>query len=304
MNNKKELKFVPTCYRLLYLVKILQKKDVSLSEVEEEFAQNPEIEKDIQSETFLKYIKTLNAANIVIKKSKGKYRLIDFPTKINLSNKSLKTLIKLQNFIQSLYQQNLSLEYGKFINHLSKYLDKNKNKKIAELKSNNEEVFADYHRYKNILTTIDKYLQKGLKLEITTALNGKMILDSLSIEFYNKSIFISGYNQSLKELISIPIETVHKVKLSSQISRKIDLFTSITFKLKGKLAQKYKLKSNEKILKFDKEKQELIVITTKEDKELLFKRLIRYGLLCEIIGPKYVRNEFKEFISQIAGNYL
>lgn len=303
MKNENNKNFIPAAYRILFLLNLLTKKDMTLKEIEEKFSQNEDIQCEIRKETLLKYLKTLNLAGYKIEKNGNKYGIKEFPTKLNLSNSSINTLINLQKFIQGLYRHKLSVEYSEFITHISKYLTKEKLNKISNLKNDNRAIFKEYLHYKDILTTIDEYLNKGRKLEITTLYQKKILLDSPELDYYDKEIFLSGYNKKTKELTSIPVETITKINLSSQVSSKINIYPSITFKLKGKLSHNYKLKTNEKILSYDKEKQELIILNTKEDKNLLFRRIIRYGLLCELQSPKYIKEEFKDFISQMRKNY-
>ena len=303
MKNENSKNFIQAAYRILFLLKLLTKKDMTLKEIEEKFSQNEDIQCETRKETLLKYLKTLNLAGYKIEKIGNKYGIKEFPTKLNLSNSSINTLINLQKFIQGLYRHKLSVDYSKFITHLSKYLSKEKLNKISNLKNDNRDIFKEYLHYKVILTTIDEYLNKGRKLEITTLSQKKILLDSPELDYYDKEIFLSGYNKKTKELTSIPVETNTKINLSSQVSSKINIYPSITFKLKGKLSHNYKLKTNEKILSYDKEKQELIILNTKEDKNLLFIRIIRYGLLCELQSPKYIKEEFKDFISQMRKNY-
>lgn len=303
MKNEHNKKFIPTAYRILFLLSLLSKNDLTIKQIEQNFVKNEYIPKEIRKETLLKYIKTLNHSGYKIEKNGNKYTIKEYPTKLNLSNSSINTLIQLQKFIQGLYRHKLSVDYSEFIDHLSKYLSKEKQNKISKLKNNNKDIFKEYLHYKDILTTIDDYINRGRKLEITTTSQKKILLDSPELDYYDKEIYLSGYNKKTKELTSIPVEIITKINLSSQVSSKINIYPSITFKLKGKLSHNYKLKTNEKILSYDKEKQELIILNTKEDKNLLFRRIIRYGLLCEIQSPKYIKEEFKEFISQMRKNY-
>ena len=303
MKNEHNKKFIPTSYRILFLLSLLSKNDLTLKQIEQNFTKNEHIPKEIRKETLLKYIKTLNHAGYKIEKNGNKYTIKEYPTKLNLSNSSINTLIQLQKFIQGLYRHKLSVDYSEFIDHLSKYLSKEKQNKISKLKNSNKDIFKEYLHCKDILTTIDDYINRGRKLEITTLSQKKILLDSPELDYYDKEIYLSGYNKKTKELSSIPIEIITKINLSSQVSSKINIYPSIIFKLKEKLAHTYKLKTNEKILSYDKEKQELTILNTKEDKNLLFRRIIRYGLLCEIQSPKYIKEEFKEFISQMRKNY-
>ena len=151
---------------------------MTLKEIEEKFSQNEDIQCEIRKETLLKYLKTLNLAGYKIEKNGNKYGIKEFPTKLNLSNSSINTLINLQKFIQGLYRHKLSVEYSEFITHISKYRTKEKQNKKSDLKEDNRAIFKEYLHYKDILTRIDEYLKQGRKIEITKNYHKKKLSDS------------------------------------------------------------------------------------------------------------------------------
>lgn len=296
-------KIIPTGYRVLLIFKLLLERDLTLKELEKQLLLNPEVNQFFTKEAILKYINTLRNSSVEIDRIDNIYKVLDVPFKLNLSHKTIETLIKLEKYTKGLYQHRLYISYNNFIGRLSKYLDKSQNDKIAYLESSSENLFSEYKIHKETIERLEKYICQGLRLEVVTKLNKKIIFDDFYIDYFNKNIYLSGYDQINKEIVSILIENIETMKQLSQMSRKTSLYPSVIYKLKGKLAQSYKLKKNERMINFDTEKQELVIINNREDKNLLFKRLVRYGLLCEVIEPKNIRSEFKEFIKQILNNY-
>lgn len=66
------------------------------------------------------------------------------------------------------------------------------------------------------------------------------------------------------------------------------------FELYGKLADSYILKDGERVI--SKEKERIVIANGYEDKRILFKRLLRYDVLCKVMHPKKDVKEFKEML--------
>ena len=70
MKNENNKNFIPAAYRILFLLNLLTKKDMTLKEIEEKFSQNEDIQCEIRKETLLKYLKTLNLSGYKIEKKR------------------------------------------------------------------------------------------------------------------------------------------------------------------------------------------------------------------------------------------
>ena len=86
------------------------------------------------------------------------------------------------------------------------------------------------------------------------------------------------------------------------MSNKIEMKTTVVFKLKNRLAKTYKLKENEYSEGFDEEGNQTIV-NKSGVLNTLIPRLLRYSYDCEIITPKYLREEMKSIINEIINQY-
>jgi predicted DNA-binding transcriptional regulator YafY len=78
--------------------------------------------------------------------------------------------------------------------------------------------------------------------------------------------------------------------------------SSVIFKLNGRLAKSYILKTNEKILESNSDY--IIVSATNINKDKLIHRLIRYFDDCEILYPKDCRNRMINLIDDMEKMYL
>lgn len=97
----------------------------------------------------------------------------------------------------------------------------------------------------------------------------------------------------------MPARSPSPFKLHSSCS----MFSSVTFRLKDRLAKGYRLRDDEKLLQ-TKSDGSIIILNQKEDRVLLLKRLMRYGENCEVISPKTLREEMKQMIETTLSNYF
>jgi predicted DNA-binding transcriptional regulator YafY len=87
-----------------------------------------------------------------------------------------------------------------------------------------------------------------------------------------------------------------------QMVNKVEMSSTVVYKLKNRLAKTYKLKENEYSDGFD-EQGNLVVINKNETQDKLLQRLMRYSFNCEIISPKALRQEMIKRINQTISQY-
>ena len=78
--------------------------------------------------------------------------------------------------------------------------------------------------------------------------------------------------------------------------------TSVVFKLRGRLAQNYKLRPHE-YSKGTDSSGNLIVVNTNEDINSLLHRLMRYGTNCAVCTPVAIKEQMKELLDKTIANY-
>jgi len=78
--------------------------------------------------------------------------------------------------------------------------------------------------------------------------------------------------------------------------------TTIVFRIKNRLARNYKLRDWERLDKIEGDGSHVIV-NKNEDLNNLLKRIMRYGTECEIISPKFMREEMIELINRTLAKY-
>ena len=127
--------------------------------------------------------------------------------------------------------------------------------------------------YQETITAMEFYKQ------VEAVLNTKERLRYYTpISFYEKELALCALMENL----------------SSQQEEKMQIGKETLFELYGKLAESYILKEGERVV--SKDKGRIVIANGYEDKTILFKRLLRYDVLCKVIHPKKDVKDFKEML--------
>ena len=151
----------------------------------------------------------------------------------------------------------------------------------------------------------EKYCEDGLKLVIEYKNNNNeksktYKIAPIKIVYKKKKIFLVAYdcmNNEYKEFLSDLIVFEEQTPQKNAQS----FASTVTYKLTGRLSKSYVLKNNEQVLESNKDY--IIVSNTKEDKNLLIRRLARYYDKCEILYPKDYRKEMVSYLEAIESVY-
>lgn len=298
MNNSQEnLNIVPSGYRILFIFYTILNESLSQKELNIKLSQNPYIEKTFTKEALIKFINTLKASDIEIIKEKSKYLITKLPWEINLSDKSLRTLEKTKEYVQSLHQTELEKDYTNFLSNIYRFLPNEK----GRIKNTHYKHLHTYDKYSYLIKKIESYYKSEQKIILTTKDNETILYDNFMLEYHQKNVLLTGYCLKQNENKTIELNKIKSIKLSPQKAKGMIFPPTIMFKIKGRLALGYNLKPNEKLI--SQKKTELIISNKGEDKDILMRRLLKYKNLCEIISPENVKNDFKELLIKCLSNY-
>ena len=75
----------------------------------------------------------------------------------------------------------------------------------------------------------------------------------------------------------------------------------VVFQLRGDMAKRYTPREHEQVV--NKDSTSITISNKGENKELLFRRLLRYDSCCEILHPKHYRAEMRRILDEILENY-
>jgi predicted DNA-binding transcriptional regulator YafY len=312
---KKISKISSTAHRVILLLLLLSKKDCNIDEISCILSNNPHISRALTKEIILKYINTLKLAGVNIVKqpssNNSRYKIEKYPFNFNLSPEEIKTMVIMEDYVNSIHQDKLKQAFSSFEEKFNKYLpdDTCKYLDIERSKIEKTQYFdrSKYSRHEKIIKTYEKYCKEEQRITVKYKLPidaeiKQVTLEPVSVKFDPNNAYICGYNPQTGEKQFLLIDYIQDIKQLPLKSRHSSTVSPVIFKLKGKLAKSYKPYEGEKV-QLCSDTNLLEVSSFYDDKISLFKRLLRYGENCEVIYPKFIRSKFEEFARSALLNY-
>ncbi len=254
-----------------------------------------------------KYINTLKVFGMNIIKENKKFKLLSSIYTMKFSLDDLKSINILSSTIKEFPDETLTEGVSEFLDNVTFRMNKedkisydninqthnyNFSFKYLELK---EQIKQCQELCKNNQTLNIVYL-KGTKEIHTKCTPKELIYDS-------KNVYFKLYDTQKKQNIEVSLFKILRIEVQPQIAKPNEMTHTVVYRLSGRLAKTYKLKPENEQMAAESPEGTLTVINRNESTNKLFQRLMRYGSNCEIISPKYAREEFKELINKTLNNY-
>lgn len=252
----------------------------------------------IKISAFYKNLNILKKAGFTIRKENKLYELIRFYSELDFSSYELCLFAYLSLLAYIFLPDYKTVKFEKALERIFFLSDKNQylslNKQYESLKN---DAVLDF--YKEKIFVINKFILK--KQEAKIIINTKREIHSLPkrLCWHNKQMALEYLDIKTGKNKKISLEKVVKVVEKEQEDTLLERKETI-FELYGRLARSYLLKENERIV--DSFADRIVVASSAEDKTMLFKRLLRYDVLCKIIFPKTDAKEFQKMISKTLDN--
>lgn len=298
---KKTEKNFDTGLRIVEVLKILLEKDVSKNEIIEEIKNNSLFENVYTPEVFIKYFNTLEILGLNIERRKNIYRLKNVFEKLALTKDEYKMLVDLIGYTKKLHNKNLEKSINNIFKKLIKYTDeKIQSDIINAINKSNQRIYKN----PNFIKSLESLLYEEQIISVTYCRNNKT-QETISVELReiiekNNDITLVCYDIKKSRNKKIPITSIISIKQLPNKASKITRTNSVIFRIYGRLADVYKLKPAEKTLDFS---PGCITISNYgEDKDVLIRRLLKYGENCEIIQPQNIKEEFLTMTDEILKN--
>lgn len=297
-----------TGLRVLEILKILIKKPVSADELIKIIENRNNIENIYNKETLLKYFNTLELVGLKIRKRKedSKYSLENLPVEINLTENEIKVLCLIEGYVRKLYQKRLEKTFDEFLENLERCFSKETTFIYNSIKTNNKmKTDIDFLNNASLIRQFEQYCIESQKLKIEYRNKSDesteiFIVEPKYIEYEADRVYVLVYNPAIAQNQKLLLDNIKNITQLPQKTGANSTPNTVIFELKGRLAKSYKLKTDEKIINFSPEC--LIVSNFSEDKDILFKRLLKYGENCTILQPKSAQKEFLELVNKILMN--
>lgn len=313
---EKKIKISATAYRVLLLLLHLNDGQGKIDCLNNIFSADQYTSRYFSKEVILKYISTLRTAGYDISKPTAannyNYELNKSPVLIELSNDQIKNLAVMLYYAESLHQNKIIDNYNSFLKKIKKFITSNQvhllNKELKKQLENLEAGFFKHAPYEELIKKIENFLAEKQRVSIKYKLpchknENNVVLELKNIKYDNKEVYVSGYNTITEQTHSIKLNHIVDIKQLPTKSQYNQILSPVTFKLKGKLAKIYRPYENEKIIPPDEKSNTITVTAYVDDKDMLIKRLLKYGENCEIIYPKHTQKDMSKIINQTLKNY-
>lgn len=301
----KEEKIFDTAFRILETLKLLSNENLSKPALIKKLSEGDKT--NIYTyEAFIKYFNTLNLLGLLVEKDRIEYSLKNAICDVSLSKDEKKLLLEIFQNIDILHNSSLEEQVLNFFYNLAKYID---DEKI------NQDFFVDlYSKVKeksrfsvnaNIIDYFKKIIKDKQQLKITyfakNNVQKSLTVEVKEIKEKNNSVFIKCYVPIMGRNKNICVDSILSINYSPRCVCEKSVKNAVTFEVYGRLAALYKLKPSERVISFKKDC--LTISNSEEDKDILLRRLLKYGENCKIVSPANLRDNFLSLVDEMIKNF-
>lgn len=312
----KKVKISSTAYRVMLLLRCLNDGHCKPNELNNAFSSDPYTSRDFSREVILKYINTLRMSGYNIAKptlsNNYRYELNKSPVLIEIDEAQLKNIAVMFFYAERLHQNKIIDSYNSFLKKIKKILPESQvqilNNEIIKQRESLDNSFFAHAPHENMIKKIESFIADDQRVSIKYKLpvqdkENQVILELKNIKYEQREIYVTGYNPITEQTHSIMLSYITDIKQLPTKSQYSRILTPMIFKLKGRLAKAYRPYEHEKITPENDRLNSITVTSYTDDKEMLFKRLLKYGENCEVIYPKHARNDMIDIINETLKNY-
>ena len=297
-----------TCLRVFEVIKLLIQKPYTIEELITLLSEKEGNRNIYTQETIIKYITTLRVMGLNIAKEKRKFVLKKYPIDLNLNEKELKTLEKIEKYIINEKQQSSCTEIKKLIGTLEKCFDNETTNRYntnfsflsVEKSVNNLNDIPLINKFEKICN--DQQKLKIDYVDISTKNTDTYYLEPKCVKIINRQGFLQAYDTETNELKLFLLRNIRKVVQRPQKARQMWYSNEVIYRLDSEFAKIYKLKTEEKLLSQESDGS-IIIQNCEEDKETFLRRLLKYTTHCEIIRPEKYRKKMLALIENTIDIY-
>lgn len=294
-----------TAIRALETLKLLCFDKYSQDEIIDFIFKSQKSENELRTDSLYKYLNTFKLFGIKIVKNKGKYSLENSLLTELFSSKEIETIKflydysklictdkdcnQIKNLLENLLKtSNINLvdlekiEYNDELKNINIEINKEKLQEFSLLCKDNQRISFDY--YNKDLNQNQHFMVEPIEIFITPT-----------------GIFLKAFTPDIAEVQNFHTDFISNIKQLPIKSKSMNIKNSVTFALKGRLARTYELKLGERVIK--QEKDYLVISNSEEDKYELLRRLLRYGISCQILYPQNFKIKFLKTLNEIKDLY-
>ena len=305
MKNSKKLN--DGCLKIFHFLRLLYEDRAFYKDVVEIFKDeiNEQSANNIQV-TLNKYINTLKVFGIKIEKINSKYKMQSSLYSMEFSLEDLKSISILTSSLKSFPDKNITDEIKNFLSSIEQRMNSEDKTHLSMLNSISDYNFSFFYSdIKMQIEECEKLCREHRLLDLLYNKNGEenhCTCVAKEVLYDSKNVYLKVHDSVKRQSLEIPVNKILHISFRPNIANDVELNTTVVYLLKDRLARIYKLKEHEHSNGYD-ENGNLVVVNRNEPFEKLLSRLMRYTTSCEIISPKYLREDMIKLISDTISNY-
>jgi len=306
LKSKISRKFNDSCLKVFALLKLLAGGDAKFADVIQIFANSEEVVPQKANVILNKYMNTIKIFGVQVKKVKNKYVLTHMPFSLKLNEEDLQAVALMRSAINFLPEGKNKKHILKLLRDLNNLYDKDTRELDSVIYINkNYDLSFYFKKFKKQIAECEEYLQNSCKLELIYSHDGNdeaIICIPQEIKYLDSVVCYSVYNTLNRQIFDIQIDSIKNIKVIAQNAQKEQSCTTVIFKLKDDLADRYKLRDWERSEGKDSNGW-LTVVNAGEDFDRLCSRLLRYDDKCVVVSPVQFKQKMIETINLMIENY-
>ena len=257
--------------------------------------------------TLNKYLNALKIFGIKVKKIKNKYHMLSPLDKITFNSEDIKCNEKLKEDADLLPNGSNKQNISAVIKNIEVRFD-DATKEIVNFNDCTNNIDLGFLKYDMVdqIKLCEKYCQDKQKLEIlyTDSSNNNMniVCTPLETVYLKRQVCLKTIGNNGNRVYEIPIDSIKSIKQLPSAGITVNMPTTIVYRIKNRLAKNYRIREWEKLETVEADGSK-IIINKNEDLNMLLKRLMRYSTECEVISPKFFKEEMINLINKTLSNY-
>lgn len=286
---------------------MLYQEDVEFKKVIDHFSNGQYDGTSNTHVTLNKYLNAMKIFGIKVKKINKKYHMLSSIYKIKFNSNDIKSINLLKEAADVLPEGKNKSCFESFIKSLEMRYDESA-QSLEQVTNTTKNLYLDFYHSEMVqqVKQCEKYCQDKQKLEIIFT-NDKeeeinLLCSPLETTYQKRKICLKVLGNNGSRIYEIPIENIKSIKQLPVASSAQSIPTTVVYRIKNRLARNYKLRDWERLDKIESDGSHVIV-NKNEDLNIILQRLMRYGRECEILSPKFLKEEMIERINKTLENY-
>lgn len=286
---------------------MLYQEDVEFKKVIDHFSNGQYDGTSNTHVTLNKYLNAMKIFGIKVKKINKKYHMLSSIYKIKFNSTDIKSINLLKEAADVLPEGKNKSCFESFIKSLEMRYDESA-QSLEQVTNTTKNLYLDFYHSEMVqqVKQCEKYCQDKQKLEIIFT-NDKeeeinLLCSPLETTYQKRKICLKVLGNNGSRIYEIPIENIKSIKQLPVASSAQSIPTTVVYRIKNRLARNYKLRDWERLDKIESDGSHVIV-NKNEDLNIILQRLMRYGRECEILSPKFLKEEMIERINKTLDNY-